>query len=650
MIPDHGPCSRRSYQVQFAKWKFPHKTNPAYKNEQLIERIRQLWEQNLSQPEMLSALANEGYQVGEREVERIRSKNGWMLRRVTGTFNSDQRPSQSAGDDGDGDGDGDGDDREDQEVRDQSTYWNYGATGLDPVGPQAQHVEVHAQPPEDTLEALRQARRDSRKRANEAEYHERWVAKKRRRHTRPFAGLPADPPGPPRFPSETTLTEAKEILQLDKKAYEALREQFYAICANAGVYKKTLAGPERWEALKDQLVRQSMHLRSVMWDPTDMEKKKLAVEIIAANVTKRLRVESSLMTVANAKVMLGLNPEEARIVRGQLYNILAQERFTSMLEEGIEYFEELKQRWLAESDELRRALAAGASDPDFQGKTKAINVLCRDATSRYRGDMGRLGKVPEILNLQPAPKDKQAATPKPKVANAAPTQSEKATGKRPARAATSTPATVASPPEFQAATTPASPAPPRRRGRPPGSRNKGNSALPQAESRLILAGHEELEADQHMLDAQLETRVPDAPASQSRFADEQYVQGYAAAQQAQGYQQRQRQEEAAPAPSGAIAVFFRLSSASATMFPGVSPQWIAPLSSRTMADLRSAAVQKTPGALCYKVEGIVKDGRNELPLPVSDEVELETYLQHVQGHGAPTFNVHVVPGDDAAWS
>ncbi len=604
---------------------------------------------------MLSTLANEGYQVGEREVERIRSKNGWMLRRVTGTFDLDQRPAQSAGEEGD-DGDGDGGDEEGEAVReDQSTYWNYGATGLIPVGPQAQHVEAqHAQPPEDTLEALRQARRDSRKRANEAEYHERWMAKKRRRHTRPFAGLPADPPGPPRFPSETTLTEAKEVLQLDKKAYEALREQFYAICANAGVYKKTLAGPERWEALKDQLVRESMHLRAVMWDPTDMEKKKLAIEIIAANVTKRLRVESSLMTVANAKVVLGLNPEEARKVRGQLYNILAQEKFTTMLEEGMEYFEGLKQRWLAESDELRRALAAGASDPDFQRKTKAINILCRDATSRYRGDMGRLGKIPDMLNLQPAPKERKVATPKPKAVKAVLKQSEKATGKRAARTATaSTPTTtVASPPvvEFQAVPTPAAPPQLRRRGRPPGSRNKGKNALPHAESSLILADPEAPEAGQPMMDAQLGAGVPGAPASQSRFADEQYVQGYAAAQRAQGYQQRQRQEEAAPVPSGAIAVFFRLHPASAMVFPGVPTQWIAPLGSRTMADLRRAAVQKTPGALCYKIEGIVKDGKHELPLPVSDEVELETYLQHVQGHAAPTFNVHVVPGDDAAWS
>jgi hypothetical protein len=63
-----------------------------------------------------------------------------------------------------------------------------------------------------------------------------------------------------------------------------------------------------------------------------------------------------------------------------------------------------------------------------------------------------------------------------------------------------------------------------------------------------------------------------------------------------------------------------------------------------MDELRSAALQKTPGGLCYKIEGMVKDGKGgELPLPVSEEAELETYMQHVHGH-APTFRVSVVPG------
>ncbi len=53
-----------------------------------------------------------------------------------------------------------------------------------------------------------------------------------------------------------------------------------------------------------------------------------------------------------------------------------------------------------------------------------------------------------------------------------------------------------------------------------------------------------------------------------------------------------------------------------------------------MAEVRSAAPQKTPGGCAYKIEGMVKDGQGgELPLPVSDEGELETYLHHVDGSG-----------------
>jgi hypothetical protein len=143
-----------------------------------------------------------------------------------------------------------------------------------------------------------------------------------------------------------------------------------------------------------------------------------------------------------------------------------------------------------------------------------------------------------------------------------------------------------------------------------------------------------------MLDAPCEVSMPVEPESQNPFVDQQYVQGYAAAPQVQ-------QEQAAPASSSnAIAVFFRLNPSSKFFFPSAPPLWICPLESRTLADLKKAAVQKTEGAMCYKIEGIVKDGKGgELPLPVSDQAELETYLQHVEGNGAPTFNIHLVPGE-----
>ena len=47
----------------------------------------------------------------------------------------------------------------------------------------------------------------------EAESAERWATRKRRRRTRGWAGLPADPPGPPRFPSETTIDEKQGFLE-----------------------------------------------------------------------------------------------------------------------------------------------------------------------------------------------------------------------------------------------------------------------------------------------------------------------------------------------------------------------------------------------------------------------------------------------------
>jgi hypothetical protein len=615
--------------------------NPAYKNEQLVARVKELWERNLSQKDMVATLVAEGYDVGEREVTRIRSKHGWMLRAYNlftgGSGGAEDGDDADSGENGDHHGENDGAGAHE----DQSSYWNYGVGGLEPADAQVQ---------EETLNAMREARKEYRKRALEAENHERWMAKKRRRHTRAYGGLPADPPGPPRFPSETTLTEAKEILQLDPAAYKAMREKFYAICVNAGVYKKTLVGPERWEALKEQLVRENMHLRAVMWDQADMDKKKLAIEIIACDVTKRIRVESTAVHVADAKVILGLNPDQGYAIRTQLYNLLAQEKFTSKFEEGLEFFEELKQRWIAGSPELSRVVATGPADPDYQRKMKAINVLCRDAHRRYRGDTTRLGRTPDVK----PPVQKKPGTPKPR---ATPTQSAKAAGKRAARATSTSAASESTATDSQATESPSPPPQPRRRGRPPGSRNK-NKALPHVESRLVLADLEEPQADQQTVDPQLAAGAPVSSANQNPFVDGQFVQGYAAAQQTQAHQQpqqqtqqQQQQHQAAPVPSssGAIAAFFRLNPASTHMFPGVPTQWICPLSARTMAELRSAAVQKTPGALCYKIEGIVKDGSGgELPLPVSDDMELETYLQHVQGHGAPTFNVHVLPGSGVA--
>ncbi|KAL2260399.1 hypothetical protein VTK26DRAFT_5591 [Humicola hyalothermophila] len=635
--------SRRSFQTAFSRWGFPNKLNPAYKNERLVARVRELWEQNLRQKDMVQALRDEGFEVGEREVERIRQRLGLHLRKVGGfarqlSSSAAQRDrtqgtdrDRGAGEDAENDERGDGGDGTQAQVRDdhQDLQNSFGTAGLSPVEAQVQQEAL----------AMRMAQKEHRKRLLAIENQEKWLSKKRRRHTKPYAGLPADPPAPPRFPSETTLTEAKQILQLDKVAYQTVRKKFYDICVNANVYKKTLVGPERWEALKNQLVRESMHLRAVMWDPADMEQKKLAIEIIACDVTKRIRVETNGLSLAEAKLILGLNPDQGREVRAHLYRILAEEGFTSKYEDGPEFFEALKQRWIAESPILSAIVASGDADPDYQSKMRAVKHLCRDATRRYRDDLVRLKKDPLTLLRQSYSKP---ATPKPKATKSPSQQAHTAQAKKQAPKPTQAPAQTA-------ATASESPSQPRRRGRPPGSRNK--KSLPHTEPGLVLAdAPDEPPEDQGIMDAQLGDSVLPSSETQSPFVDDghQYA-GDPREPLAQA--QQMYQPPSAPSSSpGPIAVFFRLHPASQAMLPAGTPsQWIFPLSSRTMTDLRSAAVAKCPpGAVCLSVEGIIKDGKGgELPLPVSDEAELETYLEHVQGHGAPVFSVHVVLARDS---
>lgn len=175
--------SKRAFQTQFRRWGFPLKQNPVYRDPRLASRVRELWEQNLPQREMLRVLAEDGFEVRERELVRLRARNGLMLRDPRG-------------------------DRQE------------GPASSPDVGREEGGESVEATPEEMGK-----------------------GARKRRRRTRGWAGRPADPPGPPRFPSETTIDEARVILGLDGEGYRAVRAGFQRICEEGGLVKKTLAGP-----------------------------------------------------------------------------------------------------------------------------------------------------------------------------------------------------------------------------------------------------------------------------------------------------------------------------------------------------------------------------------------------------------------------
>jgi hypothetical protein len=67
--------SKCAFQTQFKRWDFPSKQSPAYKNVTLVQHVKELWDSNTSQREMLRTLNEEGFDIKERELIRVQAKN-----------------------------------------------------------------------------------------------------------------------------------------------------------------------------------------------------------------------------------------------------------------------------------------------------------------------------------------------------------------------------------------------------------------------------------------------------------------------------------------------------------------------------------------------------------------------------------------------
>ena len=204
--------------------------------------------------------------------------------------------------------------------------------------------------------------------------------KKRRRRLRGLGPLPADAPGmPPRYKSETSLNECKAYLQLDNERYQTLRQQFTDICNEMGITKKTKCEPGQWEAGKDRLIRENLHINAVMHIPhPSPHEVSNALEVICADVTKRIRVTNTQITIQDANNGLQLNPAESKHARHLFYEMLDQAGYTTKVEFGNERWEELFQLWLTKSEALVRIQQQGI---DAQ-KLRYLKVLTRDAQKR----------------------------------------------------------------------------------------------------------------------------------------------------------------------------------------------------------------------------------------------------------------------------
>lgn len=641
-------------QIQFSRWKFPARYKRAWTDEAFCVRLRELWEQNVRQVDMVRILQEEGYDVETRHIVNARKRLGLKLRETAsgaGAMEDEEEDEGGEGGETSGDEDGEGE-------------------GSAPPPPPAVASE----------EVLR--RIEERKAEVEQKQRELWATKKRRRHTTAYAGLAPDPPGPPRYPSEMTLTEAKAILQFDNQAqYKALREQWATMHQAEGSFRKA-PNQERWQALTDRLIRENMHLRGVMWDQEGMAQKRLALDVICLGSVKQKF--GARMSGVEALRVLGLDPQQGRETRRILHTIMVDFKFTNRALEGPERWAEVRRRWMTEHEALGAAMVRDGAEEEHKLREKAVKVISKDVCARYAQDLKKNGGLPlEIADIPalrktrgPGKRNRQPAKP---VDYAGPPRGRG----RPRKEAPA--AELTFPPQ---------PAHTQSRLMPPDDDNYFSSPPSPAASMSPMDDDDPMDDDHPMNDddqldpsllesqeqqqqpqqqQQQQLSPPPPPQQQQRkqrqqqnpLLNPQYIQGVIqAATQAIApappiYDPHQHQQPLALAPAPApiqtttasgfapTAVYFRLHPASFVAAPAL---WVSTLSTPSVGELRARAVDRFgagSGVVCVRVEGLIKDpggGDATLPLPVSDDGELGAYLEHVKGIMAPTFSVTLVEG------
>jgi len=103
-----------------------------------------------------------------------------------------------------------------------------------------------------------------------------------------------------------------------------------------------------------------------------------ALEVICADVTKRIRVVNTTVTIQDANNGLQLNPAESKRVRHIFYTMLDNDGYTTKTEYDNERWEQMFQLWLTKDEALVRIQQQGI---DAQ-KQKFLKVLTRDAMKR----------------------------------------------------------------------------------------------------------------------------------------------------------------------------------------------------------------------------------------------------------------------------
>jgi hypothetical protein len=631
-------CSKRAFQTQFKRWDFPSKQNPAHKNEALVERLKTLWEQNYSQKDMVDTLQAEGYGISDRELIRLRLRLKLLLRESAPrhkrtraqTRTQTQTPTETETN------------TDPDQVTPAADESGGGGSPSDPAVAVAAAAEEGEEDAEDApMDPESVLQRQLRHQQLQLESEEKWRTRKRRRRTRGWAGLPADAPGePPRFPSETTIDEAKAYLALDNNMYRQVREHFSRICEAEGVIKKTIAGPDKWAQIVRQLIREDAHLSTVFQQEPEVlhnnealfrpkGQRALSLDVVCMDVTKRLRTIENRMTLAEAKNILGLNPEQTRDVRATYIAMLKADHFTNKYEAGEQHWADLKTEWVSKCELLSHALSQGEADPTYPKKLRALEVLSRDVMKRQQQE--RAAKDPS--------KKKQAHKgpgpgPAPPIVTPLPSMQQQ---QQRDRQAPYTSATNTTPPAAPAIS--------------PTSDLQIDPSLLLAASDAAMPPYHSHYTPAHTARDTPQTADPTQPTYlshngtyfSSATQPHTFVAAAAAAAAAAATAPSSSTTVAAsasvsaqpqpPTPSTPLPVYFRLHPHSSTPFASKT-MWLSILHSSSAAELRCLATREHPGTVVLRLDGIVvyrqDGGEREVAVEVGSDDEVGAYLGHVR--------------------
>ena len=374
-----GLISLAGFRRQFTTWGFqPRRKRLSPEDEPaVLERIKELWEQNYLRKEIRQTLEDNGWEIGENQFVKLWKQNGFKLRNGTGYAEPDEgtRKRKTAPDNM-----GNNDDRSDRLDQTQRT---------NPKEDENLRQPPLQEPLLRPLEPQEAAIRSQRLLAIEQWDAQKMQSRKRRRRIRGFSHLPPDAPGTaPRYASETSLDECKAFLNMTNEIYIAIRNEYEAICLETNIIKKTQCADGVWDASKRRLISGNAHLNATMYPGHPDEEKMLnALDCICSDVTKRMRMASKTVTVAGASNLLGFNPTESKAVRRSLYEIMVADNFESRLLCGEDHWQSLRQRWISTSEKLQCAVDEG--DP---AKIRAVNCLTKDARKRLSEDRLRRGE------------------------------------------------------------------------------------------------------------------------------------------------------------------------------------------------------------------------------------------------------------------